>query len=76
MVDPREARRRWAWRHLVSAVKLPIVGLGVNRISMDLNDEGNVQILKLRNIFSAQIFYYPPQYRTVYYLSVSADYIN
>ena len=33
MVDPHEARRR-AWRHLVSAVKLPIVRLGVNRISM------------------------------------------
>ena len=34
MVDPGEARPRWARRHLVSAAKLPIAGLGVNRISM------------------------------------------
>src|SRR6202043_1540746 len=32
--DPRGARQRRAWRHLVSAAKLPIVCLGVNRISM------------------------------------------
>src|SRR6516162_4208362 len=34
MADPHEARRRQAWRHLVSAVKLPVVDLGVNRISI------------------------------------------
>src|SRR5713101_4203301 len=33
MADPRGARRRRAWRHLVSTATLPIVGLGVNRIS-------------------------------------------
>src|SRR6266850_522152 len=32
--DPRWARQRRAWRHLVSAAKLPMVYLGVNRISM------------------------------------------
>ncbi|MGC1885347.1 MAG: hypothetical protein WA709_04500, partial [Stellaceae bacterium] len=32
--DPRWARQRRAWRHLVSAAKLPMVCLGVNRISM------------------------------------------
>src|SRR5205807_994865 len=32
--DPRGARQRRAWRHLVSAAKLPMVCLGVNRISM------------------------------------------
>src|SRR5213079_2327136 len=32
--DPRGAGQRRAWRHLVSAAKLPKVCLGVNRISM------------------------------------------
>src|ERR1700719_4523889 len=32
--DPRGARQRRAWRHLVSAAKLPMVCLGVNRISI------------------------------------------
>jgi hypothetical protein len=32
--DPRGAKQRRAWQHLVCAAKLPIVGLGVNRISM------------------------------------------
>src|SRR5216683_2744454 len=35
MANPRGARRRRAWRHLVSTAALPIVGLGVNRISME-----------------------------------------
>jgi hypothetical protein len=34
--DPRGARQRRAWRHLVSAAKLPMVCLGVNRISIEL----------------------------------------
>src|SRR6266851_8236243 len=35
MANPRGARRRRAWRHLVSTAALPIVGLGVNRTSME-----------------------------------------
>src|SRR5713226_1003666 len=34
MANPRGARRRRAWRHLVSTAALPSVGLGVNRPSM------------------------------------------